>query len=241
MRMMMFASRTTKEMLRDPLTLFFGLAFPVIILLLLTAINQNIPDDVFSISYLAPGIAVFGLSFMALFSAQIIAKDRGSELITRLFTTPMTANDFIFGYTLPLLPMAMVQTVICYGVSLMLGMEFSWNVPVAILMIIPVAVLFIGIGLLCGSLFNEKAVAAICAALLTNLTAWFSGTWFSLELVGGWFEKIAYALPFVHAVEMGRAVMAGEYEGILPHLWWVLGYGIGTTLMAIYSFRKINN
>lgn len=241
MRMMMFASRTTKEMLRDPLTLFFGLAFPVIILLLLTAINQNIPDDVFSISYLAPGIAVFGLSFMALFSAQIIAKDRGSELITRLFTTPMTSNDFIFGYTLPLLPMAMVQTVICYGVSLMLGMEFSWNVPVAILMIIPVAVLFIGIGLLCGSLFNEKAVAAICGALLTNLTAWFSGTWFSLELVGGWFEKIAYALPFVHAVEMGRAVMAGEYEGIFPHLWWVLGYGIGTTLMAIYSFRKINN
>ncbi|QTD39502.1 ABC transporter permease [Sporosarcina sp. Te-1] len=240
MRTMVFASRTTKEMIRDPLTLFFGLAFPVILLLLLTLINQNIPDAVFSITNLAPGIAVFGLSFMTLFSAQMIAKDRVSELLTRLFTTPMTARDFITGYTLPLIPMAIMQTVICYGVSLLLGMELTWKVPIAILTILPVAVLFIGIGLLCGSLFNEKAVAAICGALLTNLTAWFSGTWFSLELVGGWFEKIAYALPFVHAVEMGKAVMQGEYAGIMPHLWWVLGYGAAMTLLAIYVFsRKI--
>ncbi|MBB4825041.1 ABC-2 type transport system permease protein [Sporosarcina luteola] len=241
MRAMMFASRTTKEMLRDPLTLFFGLAFPIILLLLLTLINQNIPDAVFSITNLTPGIAVFGLSFMTLFSAQMIAKDRISELLTRLFTTPMTAKDFITGYTLPLLPMAIMQSVICYGISLLLGMELTWKVPIAILTILPVAVLFIGIGLLCGSLFNEKAVAAICGALLTNLTAWFSGTWFSLELVGGWFEKIANALPFVHAVEMGKAVMRDDYAGILPHLWWVLVYSIAMTLLAIYVFsRKIN-
>ncbi|MCG3088349.1 ABC transporter permease [Sporosarcina sp. MB25] len=238
MRTMMFASRTTKEMIRDPLTLFFGLAFPIILLLLLTLINQNIPDAVFSITNLTPGIAVFGLSFMTLFSAQMIAKDRVSELLTRLFTTPMTAKDFITGYTLPLIPMAIMQTVICYGVSLLLGMELTWKIPIAIITILPVTVLFIGIGLLCGSLFNEKAVAAICGALLTNLTAWLSGTWFSLELVGGWFEKIAYVLPFVHSVEMGKAVMQGNNAGILPHLWWVLGYGIGITVLAIYVFSR---
>ena len=238
MRTMIFASRTTKEMIRDPLTLFFGLAFPIILLLLLTLINQNIPEAVFTLTNLTPGIAVFGLSFMTLFSAQMIAKDRVSELLTRLFTTPMTAKDFITGYTLPLIPMAIMQTIICYGVSLLLGMELTWKIPFAILTILPVTVLFIGIGLLCGSLFNEKAVAAICGALLTNLTAWLSGTWFSLELVGGWFVKVAYALPFVHAVEMGKAVMQGDYDGILPHLWWVLGYGAGITVLAIYVFSR---
>ena len=238
MRTMIFASRTTKEMIRDPLTLFFGLAFPIILLLLLTLINQNIPEAVFTLTNLTPGIAVFGLSFMTLFSAQMIAKDRVSELLTRLFTTPMTAKDFITGYTLPLIPMAIMQTIICYGVSLSLGMELTWKIPFAILTILPVTVLFIGIGLLCGSLFNEKAVAAICGALLTNLTDWLSGTWFSLELVGGWFEKVAYALPFVHAVEMGKAVMQGDYDGILPHLWWVLGYGAGITVLAIYVFSR---
>ncbi|MFP3488714.1 ABC transporter permease, partial [Staphylococcus sp. SIMBA_130] len=118
----------------------------------------------------------------------MIAKDRVSELLARLFTTPMKAYDFILGYTLPLIPMSLVQAMICYGVSIMLGMDFTLNVLLAIITVLPVAILFIGIGLLCGSIFNEKAVAGICGALLTNLTAWLSGIWFSLELVGGWFE-----------------------------------------------------
>lgn len=238
MKMMLFGSRTTKEIIRDPISLFFGLAFPVIILLLLNLINRNIPNNLFDISSLTPGMAVFGLSFMTLFSAQIISKDRESDFLTRLFTTPMTAYDFILGYTLPLIPMALVQTILCYGVAIILGMEFTWNVLLAITTILPVVVLFIGIGLLCGTLFNEKAVAGICGALLTNVTAWLSGTWFSLELVGGWFEKIAYALPFVHAVDMGKAVIRGDYANLFPHLWWVTGYGAGMTLLAVYIFQK---
>lgn len=238
MKMMMFGSRTTKEILRDPISLFFGLAFPIIILLLLTLINQNIPNDLFNISNLTPGIAVFSLSFMTLFSAQMIAKDRVSEFLTRLFTTPMTAYDFILGYTLPLMPMAIVQAIVCYGVAIMLGMEFTFNVLLAIPTLLPVAIFFIGFGLLCGSLFNEKAVAGICGALLTNVTAWLSGAWFSLELVGGWFEKIAYALPFVHAVDMGKAVINGDYASIFPHIWWVVGYGMAICLLAVYVFRK---
>lgn len=238
MKMMMFASRTSKETLRDPISLFFGLAFPIIILLLLTLINQNIPNDLFNISNLTPGIAVFSLSFMTLFSAQMIAKDRASEFLTRLFTTPMKAYDFILGYTLPLIPMAIVQVIVCYSVSIVLGMDFTFNILLAIILLLPVAIFFIGLGLLCGSLFNEKAVAGICGALLTNVTAWFSGAWFSLELVGGWFEKIAYTLPFVHAVDMGKAVINGEYANIFPHLWWVVGYGAGVALLAAYIFQK---
>lgn len=236
--MIMFSSRTMKEIIRDPISLFFGLAFPIIILLLLTLTNQNVPNDLFNINRLTPGIAVFGLSFMTLFSAQMIAKDRASDFLTRLFTTPMTAYDFILGYTLPLIPMAVVQTTVCYVVSIMLGMEFTLNVLLAIITILPVAILFIGIGLLCGSIFNEKAVAGICGALLTNLTAWLSGTWFSLELVGGWFEKIAYALPFVPAVDMGKAVINGDFATIFPHIWWVVGYGVGIAMLAVYIFQQ---
>lgn len=238
MKMMPFTSRTTKEIVRDPISLFFGLVFPVVLLLLLTVINQNIPNELFDISSLTPGIAVFGLSFMTLFSAQIIAKDRESEFLTRLFTTPMRAQDFILGYTLPLIPMALVQAMVCYGVSIVLGMKFTLNVLLAIIALLPVAIFFIGLGLLCGSLFNEKAVAGICGALLTNLTAWLSGAWFSLELVGGWFERIAYTLPFVHAVDMGKAVISGDYANIFPHIWWVVGYGTVIVILAVYIFRK---
>ena len=103
-------------------------------------------------------------------------------------------------------------------------------------MIVPVSVFFIALGLLLGSILNVKQVGGICGALLTNLTAWLSGVWFDLELVGGTFKKIAGVLPFVHAVELERAVLSENYGDIFPHLWWVLGYAIGAILLAIIVF-----
>lgn len=238
MKMLTFANRNAKEILRDPLNLAFGLGFPLVLLLLLSAIQANVPVSLFEIDRLTPGITVFGLSFMTLFSATVISKDRGSSLLQRLYTTPLAAGDFIAGYTLPMLPIAALQCIICYAVALILGLEITVNILYAVVLIIPVALLFIALGLLCGSVFNDKQVGGICGALLTNLSAWLSGTWFDLELVGGLFKKIAYALPFVHAVEMERAVLAGNFADIFPHLWWVLGYTAVTVLAAILLFLR---
>ncbi len=238
MKMLTFAHRTLREILRDPLNLGFGLGFPIILLLLLSAIQANVPVSLFEIAHLTPGISVFGLSFMTLFSATIIAKDRSSSLLARLYTTPLTAWDFIMGYTLPMIPIAMGQTVICYAVALILGLSPSVNILWAIIFILPVSIFFIGLGLLFGSILNDKQVGGICGALLTNLTAWLSGTWFDLALVGGVFQKIAYVLPFVHAVELERAVLSGSFDSILPHLLWVLGYGIAVTVAAVLLFLK---
>jgi ABC-2 type transport system permease protein len=90
--------------------------------------------------------------------------------------------------------------------------------------------------LLFGSILNDKQVGGICGALLTNLSAWLSGIWFDLELVGGAFKKIAYALPFVHAVELERAILAGNFGDVLQHLWWVLGYAVVAVLLAVLLF-----
>lgn len=238
MRMTAFAKRNTKEILRDPLNLFFGLGFPLVLILLLSAIQANIPVSLFEIQHLTPGICVFGLSFMTLFTATIIAKDRQSSLFQRLYTTPLTPVDFLLGYTLPIIPIAVGQTVICYIAALILGLELSKNILWATLFIIPVAILYIAIGLLCGSIFSDKQVGGICGALLTNLSAWLSGIWFDLELVGGAFKDIAYALPFVHAVEMERAVLLGDLTAALPHLLWVLGYGAALLLLSILVFLR---
>ena len=238
MRMLTFANRNAKEILRDPLTLFFGLGFPLVLILLLSAIQANIPVPLFEIGHLTPGIAVFGLSFMTLFSATIIAKDRGSALLQRLYTTPMTPVDFILGYTLPILPIALVQCVICYLVAIFLGLPITVNILYAVMFSIPTDILFISMGLLFGSILNDKQVGGICGALLTNLCAWLSGTWFDLNLVGGVFRKIADLLPFVHAVDMGRALLAGDFAGIFPHLWWVLGYGLVLLAAAVLLFLR---
>lgn len=238
MRMLTFANRNAKEILRDPLTFFFSLGFPLVLLLLLSAIQANVPVSLFEIDHLTPGITVFGLSFMTLFSATIIAKDRSSSLLQRLYTTPLTPVDFILGYTLPIVPIAVAQCAICYMAAILLGLEVTVSMLYAVLMILPVSVLFIALGLLFGSILNDKQVGGVCGALLTNLSAWLSGTWFDLELVGGTFKKIAYALPFVHAVDMERAVLAGNYADILPHLWWVLGYAAAALITAVLLFLR---
>ena len=238
MRMLTFAGRNTKEILRDPLNLAFGLGFPLVLILLLSAIQANIPVKLFEIQHLTPGITIFGLSFMTLFSATIIAKDRGSSLLQRLYTTPLTSVDFILGYTLPIIPIAIAQSVICYIAAIILGIDITINIIYAVISIIPVSILYIALGLLCGSVLNDKQVGGICGALLTNLSAWLSGVWFDLDLVGGAFQKIAYALPFVHAVEMERAVLAGNFTGIFPHLWWVLGYAAAALVLAVLLFLR---
>ena len=238
MRMLTFANRNTKEILRDPLTLFFGLGFPLVLILLLSAIQANIPIALFEIQHLTPGITVFGLSFMTLFSATIIAKDRGSSLLQRLYTTPLTPLDFILGYTLPVIPISVSQCVICYIAAIVLGLDITINILYAVVCIIPVSILYIALGLLCGSVLTDKQVGGICGALLTNLSAWLSGVWFDLDLVGGAFKKIAYALPFAHAVETERAILAGDFSGIFPHLWWVLGYAAILLVLAVIMFLR---
>lgn len=238
MKLLTFSGRTAKEILRDPLNLAFGLGFPLILILLLSAIQANIPVSLFEIGSLTPGITVFGLSFMTLFAAVLIAKDRESALLQRLYTTPLRAVDFILGYVLPILPIAVAQSIICYIVAVILGLPVTITILYAVLFIIPVALFFIALGLLCGSVFNSKQVGGICGALLTNLTAWLSGVWFDLDLVGGVFQKIANALPFVHAVELERAVLNGNYADIFPHLYWVLGYSLAALAAAVLLFLR---
>ena len=236
MKMFTFAIRNTKEMLRDPLTLAFSLGFPLVLIFLLSAIQANVPVPLFEIQHLTPGITVFGLAFMSLFSATLIAKDRSSSLMQRLYTTPLTAADFILGYTLPILPIAVAQSIVCYVAAICLGLDVTVNILYALLGILPISLLYIALGLLCGSLLTDKQVGGVCGALLTNLSAWLSGVWFDLALVGGTFQKIAYALPFVHAVDMERALLCGDFAGVFPHLWWVLGYAVTLLALAVLAF-----
>ena len=238
MRMMTFAKRCTKEILRDPINLGFGLGFPLVLLLLLSALQTNIPVSLFEIDTLTPGITVFGLSFVTLFSATLVAKDRESALLQRLYTTPLTYFDFIMGYMLPLLPIALGQTLICYLVAIPLGLTLSVNIVYAVIGMIPMVVFNISLGLFCGSVLGVKQVGGICGALLANLSAWLSGVWFDLSLVGGFFEKIANALPFVHAVEMEKALFSGNFDLAAAHVLPILLYSVIITAIAMLCFLR---
>ena len=211
MKTLTFAKRCAKEILRDPINIGFGLGFPLVLLWLLSMLQANIPVSLFEIDALAPGITVFGLSFLTLFSAALVARDRESALLQRLYTTPLGGAGFILGYMLPLLPLAAGQALVCYLFAVPLGLTVSANILYAVIGIIPMAVFHIALGLLCGSVLGVKQV-------------------------GGAFERLAHALPFVHAVELEKALFGGDPGLAAVHILPVLLYAAGATAAAVLCF-----
>ena len=242
MKTLAFLRRTTKEILRDPITLIFGAGFPLILLLLLSFMNRHIPVEagmsLFEIETLLPGVIVFGFSFLALFGGLLLAEDRESAFLRRLFCSPLTAADFLLGYALPLVALGLCQALLCVLFGFCFSLPLTPHLLTMLVVLLPPLLLFVSIGLLVGSLLGSKQVGSLCGALLTNLSAWLSGIWFDLALVGGVFERIAQVLPFVHAVELQRAIIAGNNAAIFPHLWWVLGYGLVLLAAAVLLFLR---
>lgn len=236
MNTLIFAERNIKEIIRDPVTVFFGICFPIILLLLLTLIQSNVPVELFSINKLAPGIAVFGLSFIALFSGTLVAKDRTSAFLMRLYSSPMKPYQFILGYAIPFIPLSLVQSAVCFAVAVLLGLPLDFNIVVGIASVIPAALFYTGIGILCGCAFSDKQVGGICGALLTNVSAWLSGIWFDISLMGKTLESVANCLPFANAVRLAQSVFCDELTCSAKTFIIVMAYATVALLAAAVLF-----
>lgn len=241
-RMLSFARRNALEILRDPISLFFGVLFPMVLLALLSLINSAIPAEanmtLYAIETLAPGIAAFGLCFLSLFASMLISKDRCSSFMLRLRTTPMRPWEYIAGYCLPMLPMAIGQVLITSLAAICMGLKPTVHILTLCVGLLPTACLYIALGLLFGTILSEKAVGGICGALITNVAGWLSGTWFSVEMIGGVFEKICQVLPFYPSAQAARALLEGNFIQALTHLGIVIGWAVLISMAAILIFTQ---
>ena len=236
-RMTAFAGRNGKELLRDPVTLIFGVALPVALLAVMSLIQSNAPVEVFAIRSLAPGIAAFSLAFVSMFAAMLIAKDKSTSFLLRVFASPMLPWEYILGYALPMLPIGAAQCAVCFFTALCFGLPFGWNTLGAVAVLLPSAVLYTAFGLLFGVLLSDKQAAPV-NSILVQCAVLLGGTWFAPSLVGGAFETICKLLPFVHATESARAALAGDYAAALPHLAWIAGWAVLLFVAAVLLFKR---
>jgi ABC-2 type transport system permease protein len=219
------------------------IGFPVVLLLFFQVMILSIglesleATPQFEINSLSASISIFGFSFLTLFTGMLISKDRTSSFIVRLRTTPMTNNDFIFGYVLPMIPIALTQVLICFLTALFFGLKFSLNLLLAIVVLFPSAVMFISLGVLIGCLFSDKAVGGI-ASLIVNLAVILSGMFFPLRIMKGAFVTIAYIFPFAHAVDLASFAILGQYSKILKPLIIVVIYTVILLAISLLVFRK---
>lgn len=236
-RTLVFAARNAKEILRDAAILVFGLCLPAVLILFIYFLNRGVPAAVFEMESFAPGMAVFSYSFITMFTSSLMSRDMATSFLTRLRVSPMKSREFIAGYALPMIPMSIAQTLVCFGVAALCGLKLGINTLIGTVCLIPVSFLFIALGLLLGCLLNEKQAPPISSAV-TQATALLSGMWFDLSLIGGGFAKVMYLLPFAHAYDTARFSYAGEYGAMLPHLLWTLGYTAVIFAAAVAVFKK---
>lgn len=246
-RILAFSRRNIKELIRDPLSYIFCLGFPLIMLILMTVMNDMIPPEaemtLFRMDQLAPGVAVFGLSFIMLFATLLLSKDRSGAFLVRLFATPMTALDFIAGYVLPLFMVAVAQLLICLGSGGLIGLvtEVSlspWRLLLTLLSLLPCALFFIAAGLIFGTLLNDKA-APPCCSILISACGVLGGIWFSLDTIpeGHVFGIICRILPFSHFVDIGRQVLTGQFQDFGAHMAISLAWALGAGFLAVLIFH----
>ena len=209
MRIINFAKRNFKELIRDPISLVFEIVLPIFLLFIFQ--QFNIPDESYKLSNFTPGIILFGFSFITLFTATLIAKDRGSSLLIRLGVSPMKSKDFILGYMLSILPIIIIQDILFFIVAILLGLEFSFNIILAILVSLVVSLLFIFLGILIGSLVSEKATGGL-GSLVVQLVCFTSGMYFSKDLVGKFFAVICEILPFESCLNIIKGVLNNDYS-----------------------------
>lgn len=240
MKFTIFAGRNFKEITRDPMSILMGIGFPVLLIVALSLMKQSIGGmaDIFEVQNFAPSMTIFGLAFLGMFVGTLMSTDRNSSFLMRLFATPLKSTDYILGYSIPVIPLAVLQAVCCFAVALLFGLELKEEVLVAIITLLPVALLFISFGLFMGSVFTSNNSVNGFGTILVNATVFLSGAVLPLKEIGGTFEKICNVLPFSHAVNAVRYAIIGEYSEILPHLAWVLGYAVLLIIPSIIIFRK---
>lgn len=241
-----FAVRNAKEILRDPLSYIFALGFPVVMLIIMTAVNSSIPEEagleIFELRNLAPGVALFGFTFVMLFTSILMAKDRCGRFLGRLYAAPMRPSQFIIGYIAPILALGVLQCLITYAAALIIGFITGENLSIggmvlSIILLIPCLLMFISLGLLLGGIFNDKAAPGICSILITVATI-LGGVWMDIKSVGGGLFKVADILPFFPAVELARGAVNGSSDGTMVYFIITLVYGLAALIGAVAIFRK---
>jgi ABC-2 type transport system permease protein len=227
--------RNFKEVWRDPLSLVLTVGLPLLMLLVLQALGGV--DDFFSATSLAPGVAVFGFVMLMFSAAMTLSRDRESALFSRLLTTPLKPNDFATGYSLPYLPVAIIQAGVIFGVAVFFGLEIKGSAVLVVLVMLITAIMFIGLGMITGALFTVKQVPLVYMVIL--LLAIFGGVWMDLEAIGGAFQTVGGLFPFAHALDALRAVMidGADLGAIASDLYWVIGYSVIVAGLAVIAFK----
>ncbi len=238
MKTLVYSKRNFKELLNDPINLAFTIGLPVFLIIFMVIFNKSLQiNESFNVENFVPSTIIFSFTFLTMFAGMLIAKDRTSEFLSRMYVSPLKAHNYILGYVFPMLVIAFVQILILYSIGFALGLKFTINILASIPFLLLISLIFIGLGLVFGSLLRDSVVGGV-SSIIIQVVDFTSGMWFSLDLIGGVFKVISYILPFSHSVDLVKNIVSGNYNNILVSFLVVAAYTLIMVILSIVIFKK---
>ena len=239
-RIFTLTKRNIKEIVRDPLSLSFAILLPLFMEILFYVIFHKLTAQ-FEMRYLAPGIVVFSEAFLTLFTGLLIALDRSTSFLTRLYVSKSKSYEFIIAYALSILPITLLQSVLFFLVGAIFDSSiFGLGMVFGILLSLVTSLLFIALGILFGSICNEKSIGGVSSIVIMGQSV-LSGMWFPLEGMSEGIIMTMNILPFRNASMLIQNALNGvtdPFKDMILPLIIVLSYTIVSFVLAIIVFKN---
>ena len=192
------------------------------------------------INWFIPGMAIYGLMILIPTVGGIMVRDRLRGFLLRLMTTPARPSDFIFGYTMPFIPVIIISAAIYLGVGFLMGLNIMGSFGLAYLILFIAGICCLGIGMIMGTIARSEDQASGVPWIFIVPLAMISGAWFEAEMMPAALIKVAEVFPFLHAINACRDVISGgmSLSSISYDLYWLIGWTVALFAIGIAVFRK---
>ncbi|WP_316525566.1 ABC transporter permease [Kitasatospora brasiliensis] len=232
--------------IRDRTSVIFTFAFPLVFLVVFGLIfqGQSVDGGLSYINYIAPGVLSWGIGNAALFGvAFTLMHWRRDDLLRLIWRTPTPLPTVLGARYAVALGTGLVQAVLFTAVALAaFGLHLAGSWPLALPVLVFGITAFAALGLVVGTLANTpEAVAAVANCVMVPM-AFLSGAFYPIDLMPGWLQSLARALPLRYFDEGVTDAIGGRGGIIHPLLDCaaLAGFTLLFALLAAKTFRWSN-
>lgn len=225
-KLISLTKRNLLEIVRDPLSAIFCIAFPVVMLVFMQVLISGfdyIPPN-FEVQNYATGICVFGFTFTAMFISISIAGDKNNSFIKRINISPTKYYVYLFSFVLSGFVIVIIQSIIFYLIALIFKLPFDVNLLLSFIYIIPSALFYLSLGVLLGLLCKNEKQSGPISSIIISITGMLGGVFMPVTTFTGGIATVINALPFTHTVLIASELYTIGASCFFNHILYILGY-----------------
>jgi len=231
-----------KLFLREPMLLFWGLLFPVALLIVLGLAGGNKHEHSLGglrlIVVYTPVVISFTLTTLAISALPAaLASYREKGYLRRLSTTPVGAVRLLAAQIAIVLGLgASVVILVLLVAHFWFSVELPQQLGGFILAILLMLAALIGLGTLIAAVAPRPRIAAAAGSLLFFPLMFFAGLWVPQAQMGAGLRDFSHYTPLGAAVPAVQNAIAGHWPGT-AHLLVLAGYAVVFSALATRLFR----